>query len=102
MSLNLTTEGLLNLYISKRKEQKTLDTFVASLKEQVCKAIEMGELEQFETEGQYNLPGLVISTVNRKTFQYSPAVKELKEQEEFEGTATQRLTTSYSFKVLDD
>jgi hypothetical protein len=45
---------------------------------------------------------LVISTVNRKTFQYSPAVKELKEKEEFEGTATQRSTKSYSFKVLDD
>ena len=102
MSINLTTEGLLNLYISKRKEQKKLDFFVDGLKQQLCKAIEMGELEQFQSEGRYNLPGLVISTVNRKTFQYSPAVKELKEKEEFEGTATQRSTKSYSFKVLDD
>lgn len=102
MSINLTTEGLLNLYISKRKEQKKLDFFVDGLKQQLCKAIEMGELEQFQSEGRYNLPGLVISTVNRKTFQYSPAVKELKEKEEFEGTATQRSAKSYSFKVLDD
>ena len=102
MSLNRTTDELLKLYIGKRQEQKNLDFFVNDLKQQLCKAIEMGEFEEFQDKGKYSLPGLVISTVNRKTFQYSPAVKELKEKEEFEGTATQRSTKSYSFKVLDD
>lgn len=101
MSLNLTTQGLLNLYISKRKEQKALDNYVSSLKEQVCKAIEMGELEDFQSQGVYTLEGLTITTVKRKTFQYSQAVKDLKEQEEVEGIATQRSSTSYSFKVTD-
>ena len=102
MSLNLTTQGLLDLYISKRKEQKTLDAFVASLKDQLCKTIEMGEFKEFEEEGQYRLPGLIITSVKRKTFKYSQAVADLKEQEEFEGVAIQRLTESFSFKVTDE
>ncbi len=101
MSLNLTTEGLLKLYISKRKEQKKLDFFVDALKQQVCMAIEMGELEKYQSEGRYSIPGLTITTVNRKTFQYSQAVKDLKEQEELQGTAKQKSSTSYSFKVTD-
>ena len=102
MSLNLTTQGLLDLYISKRKEQKALDAYVADLKDQLCKTIEMGEFEEFEEEGQYRLPGLIITSVKRKTFKYSQAVADLKEQEEFEGIAVQRLTESFSFKVTDE
>ena len=102
MSLNLTTQGLLDLYISKRKEQKTLDAFVAPIKAQICKAIEMGELKDFEKDGQIKLPGLVITKVKRKTVEYSQAVADLKEQEEFEGIAVQRLTESFSFKVTDE
>lgn len=101
MSLNLTTQGLLNLYVSKRKEQKVLDFFVTSLKEQLCKAIEMGELEEFQKEGKYTLPGLIVTSVKRRSFKYSQAVDDLKEREEVDGIATQRLTESYSFKITD-
>lgn len=101
MSLNLTTQGLLNLYVSKRKEQKVLDFFVTSLKEQLCKAIEMGELEEFQKEGKYTLPGLIVTSVKRRSFTYSQAVDDLKEREEVDGIATQRLTESYSFKITD-
>jgi len=101
MSLNLTTQGLLNLYVSKRKEQKVLDFFVTSLKEQLCKAIEMGELKEFQKEGKYDLPGLTITSVKRRSFKYSQAVDDLKEREEVDGIATQRLTESYSFKITD-
>lgn len=102
MSLNLTTQGLFDLYKRKAKEQKELNAFVASLRTQACKAIEMGELKDFEKDGQIKLPGLVITKVKRKTVEYSQAVADLKEQEEFEGIAVQRLTESFSFKVTDE
>lgn len=101
MSLNPTTQQLVDLYIDKTRELKKLKAFVDSLKSQLCTTIELGEFEEYEEDGRFNLPGLTIVSVQRGTFAYSKAVAALKEQEEFEGIAKKKVTSSYSFKVLD-
>ena len=83
-------------------EKQKLD----AIAEKINDAIELGELDAIKTDkGSYNLGALTISTVQRKTWEYSTYVnnkiKQLQEQEQVEGVATQKIT-SYNRYVLKD
>ena len=89
--------------IKVREESLKLDR----LTEQINDAIELGELDAIKTDkGSYNLGALTISTVQRKTWEYSTYVnnkiKQLQEQEQVEGVATQKITSSNRYVLKDD
>jgi len=96
-----STTKLLDLFISKQAELKALETFVTELRKQIQTAIELGELSSFDDAGRYQYENLQIQIVERKTWKYSPAVDALREQEQFNGNATQTSNTSYRFLVKD-
>ena len=101
-SLNQSTSQLLDLFISKQVELKQLETFIAELRKQIQTAIELGELESLEDQGRFVYDNLQIQVVERKSWKYSKAVDELKEQEQFNGNATQTTNASYRFVVKDN
>ena len=96
-----STSQLLDLFISKQAELKKLETFVIELRKQIQTAIELGELESLVDDGRYVYDNLQIQVVERKTWKYSSAVDALREQEQFNGTATQATNTSYRFVVKE-
>ena len=100
-SISPSTTQLLDLFISKQAELKTLETFVTELRKQIQVAIELGELESLDDAGRYVYENLQIQVVERKTWKYSPAVEALKEKEQFNGNATQSTNASYRFVVKD-
>jgi len=100
-SLNPSTSQLLDLFISKQAEYKALEAFLNELRKQVQTAIELGELESLNDNGKFQYENLQIQVVERKTWKYSPAVDALREQEQFNGNATQTASTSYRFVVKD-
>ena len=100
-SLNPSTSQLLDLFILKQAEYKALGTFLDELRKQVQNAIELGELESLNDNGKFQYDNLQIQVVERKTWKYSPAVDALREQEQFNGNATQSTSTSYRFVVKD-
>jgi hypothetical protein len=96
-----STTKLLDLFISKQAELKTLETFITELRKQIQTAIELGELESLDDAGRYVYDNLQIQVVERKTWKYSSAVDALKEKEQFNGNATQTSNTSYRFVIKD-
>ena len=100
-SLNQSTSQLLDLFVSKQAELKKLETFVTELRKQIQTAIELGELESLVDDGRYVYDNLQIQVVERKTWKYSSAVDALREQEQFNGTATQTTNASYRFVVKE-
>jgi hypothetical protein len=96
-----STTQLLDLFISKQAELKTLETFITELRKQIQTAIELGELESLDDAGRYVYDNLQIQVVERKTWKYSSAVDALKEKEQFNGNATQTSNTSYRFVIKD-
>ena len=100
-SISPSTTQLLDLFISKQAELKTLETFVTELRKQIQVAIELGELESLDDAGRYVYENLQIQVVERKTWKYSAAVEALKEKEQFNGNATQSTNASYRFVVKD-
>jgi len=101
VSLSQSTTQLLDLFISKQAELKTLETFITELRKQIQVAIELGELESLDDQGRYVYDNLQIQVVERKTWKYSSAVDALKEKEQFNGNATQTSNTSYRFVIKD-
>ena len=101
MSINLTTQGLLELYSSKKKEQRKLDEFVQNLRDQLVLAAKMGEFDEYLDGETYRLPGLTLTPTKRKTVVYSQAVRDLQEQEVFLGVATEKVTESFTVKLVD-
>ncbi len=100
-SPNPSTTQLLDLFISKQAELKALDTFVAELRKQIQTAAELGELDSFDDNGRYQYKNLTIQNVPRKSWKYSAAVDQLREKEQFNGDATQTISTSYRFIVKE-
>ncbi len=100
-SPNQSTTQLLDLFISKQSELKTLETFVAELRKQIQTAAELGELDSFDDAGRYQYKNLTIQNVPRKSWKYSAAVDQLREKEQFNGDATQAISTSYRFIIKD-
>ena len=96
-----STTKLLDLFISKQAELKALETFVTELRKQIQTAIELGELDSFDDAGRYQYENLQIQIVERKTWKYSPAVDALREQEQFNGNATQSTNSSYRFLIKE-
>ena len=89
--------------IKVREETFKLD----KLTEQINDAIELGELDPIKNEkGSYNLGALTISTVQRKTWEYSSyvttTIKQLQEQEQVEGVATQKISRSNRYVLKDE
>ena len=101
-SLSQSTNQLLDLFISKQAELKALETFVNELRKQIQTAIELGELDSLNDQGTYVYQNLKVAVVERKTWKYSSAVDALREQEQFNGTATQTTNASYRFTVKSD
>lgn len=101
MSLNLTTDGLLDLYASKTKERRKLDVLVQDLKKQIILAAKMGEFDEYLDGETYRLPKLTLTPTKRKTVVYSQAVRDLQEQEIFLGVATEKVTESFTVKLVD-
>ena len=98
-SLNPTTAKLLDLYIVKQAQLKKDEALLAELRTQIQDAINLGELDGLIDGERYVYDGLSISVYERKTWKYSSAVDALREQEQFNGTATQSTATSYRFTV---
>ena len=84
-----STTQLLDLFISKQAELKKLETFLTDIRKQIQIAIELGELESLDDQGRYVYDNLQIQVVERKTWKYSSAVDQLREREQFDGTAKQ-------------
>jgi hypothetical protein len=101
VSPNQSTTQLLDLFISKQVELKKLETFLTELRKQIQTAIELGELESFSDNGRFQYENLQIQVVERKTWKYSPAVDALREQEQFNGNATQSTNSSYRFLLKE-
>ena len=85
-------------------------TLLISIREAQC---EIAELEALITEHKAHLQdlfdeGLITDTVShdgitakiqqRKTWQYSSAIKELQDMEQVEGVATQKVTSSWTVR----
>ena len=98
-SLNPTTAKLLDLYIVKQAQLKKDEALLAELRTQIQDAINLGELDELIDGERYVYDGLSISVYERKSWKYSSAVDALREQEQFNGTATQSTATSYRFTV---
>ncbi len=102
-NLNPSTKALLELYIGKKRELKKLATFVDELNKQIQTAIGLGELDGCVYDNnRYQYGALTITGVQRKTWKYSQAVKDLQEQEQFEGAAEQVVSESYRFNITDE
>jgi hypothetical protein len=101
-SLNPTTAKLLDLYIEKQSQHKKDGIFIDELRKQIQDAINLGELDELIDKERYVYNGLSISVYERKSWKYSAAVDALREQEQFNGTATQTTATSYRFTVKTD
>ena len=100
-----STTKLLDLFISKQAELKTLETFIAELRKQIQTAIELGELSSLDDAGRYVYDNLQIQVVERKTWKYSPQttaeIDAIREKSQFNGNATQTSNTSYRFVIKD-
>ena len=94
-----STTQLLDLFISKQAELKKLETFLTDIRKQIQIAIELGELESLDDQGRYVYDNLQIQVVERKSWKYSPAVDQLREREQFDGTAKQQINSSYRFVI---
>ena len=94
-----STTQLLDLFISKQAELKKLETFLTDIRKQIQIAIELGELESLDDQGRYVYDNLQIQVVERKTWKYSSAVDQLREREQFDGTAKQQINSSYRFVI---
>ena len=72
---------------------------MTELRKQIQVAIEMGELSSLDDAGRYVYENLQIQVVERKSWKYSPAVDQLREREQFDGTAKQQINSSYRFVI---
>jgi len=93
--------------MERKADLKALAVIVDDLTKQVQDAIELGELDPIKSDkGSYTLGALTISPVQRKTWEYSSylttSIKQLQEQEQVEGVATQKISRSYRFSLKDD
>jgi len=85
-------------------------TLLISIREAQC---EMAELQALIDEHKAHLQdlfdegligdnvthdGITAKIQQRKTWQYSPAIKELQDMEQVEGTATQKVTSSWTVR----
>ena len=96
-----STTKLLDVFIEKQAQIKNLEAIVAELRKQIQTAIELGELDSLDDAGRYQYKNLTIQNVPRKSWKYSAAVDQLREKEQFNGDATQTISTSYRFIVKD-
>lgn len=102
-TVNPTTGKLLDLYVDKKRELKKLATFVDELNKQIQIAINLGELDGcIYDNNRYRYGPLTITGVQRSTWKYSQAVKDLQEQEQFNGEAEQVFSESYRFNIADE
>lgn len=99
VSLSQSTAQLLDLFISKQTELKKLEAFIGEVRKQLQMAAESGELDPIKQNGNYFYDNLQIQVVERKSWKYSAAVDALKEQEQFNGNATQSTNATYRFLV---
>jgi hypothetical protein len=103
LTVNPTTAKLLDLYVDKKRELKKLATFVDELNKQIQNAINLGELDGcIHDNNRYQYGALTITVVQRKSWKYSQAVKDLQEQEQFSGEAEQAISESYRFNIADE
>ena len=100
-SIAPSTTQLLDVFIAKQEQLKNLEAIVTELRKQIQTAIELGELDSLDDAGRYQYENLQIQVVERKTWKYSPAVDALREQEQFNGNATQTTNASYRFVIKD-
>lgn len=99
---NHSTEDLLDFYIKQSGRLKKERTILDEAKEEVQTRIQKGELESYRDMNKYVYESLVITNFERTTWKYSPAVESLKEQEQFNGTATQATAITYRLTVKND
>ena len=80
--------------------RKIADTEEAIAKELFQNAIELGEITI--EDGKIIAGRLTVTEVSRTTTKYTQAVKDLQEQEIFEGKAIQSQSTSLRYVLKDD
>ena len=102
-SLNPKIKDLLDRYVADTQDLKKRIKFNEELKEQIKTAINLGELDTIIYDGnRFQHGALTITGFQRKSWKYTQAVKNLQEQEQFNGTAEQTVTDSYRFNITDD
>ena len=100
--LHPKTKDLLDRYVLDTLELKARVKFNEELKEQIKTAINLGELDSIIYDGnRFQHGALTITGFQRKSWKYTQAVKDLQEQEQFNGTAEQVVTNSYRFNITD-
>ena len=96
-----TAESLVLEIAELKATIQDLDQRLKKRLDELQGAIALGELDNYiaDGEGAYELEGCRIKQMSRTTWSYSSAVQALKEQEEHEGVATKKVTTSLRFTL---
>ena len=80
---------------------KDLELEAAAITAELSTLADSGGLDDFSYEpGIFEFERVKMSFVNRSTWAYSPAIKELQKTEQENGTATKQLGGYYKFSAL--
>ena len=96
---HLSNEELLSEAALIVHQIKGLERYKKHLTDAINYRIEEGDLEDFRDGTQWKHGDLTVFHSTRRTWQYSDAVKTLKEQEEAEGVATRKVTIFTTLKL---
>lgn len=84
---------LLGVIASTKKEIARQEEILAGLMDDLALMYTAGDLDDLkDDDGNLALDGIKVSRCTRTSWQYSNAVKELQQLEQFEGVATKRET----------
>ena len=95
---NKTTQ-LLDAFIAKQRQHKRDAAVLDEMRKDIQAAYENGELEAYRSLDKVVYNELEIICFERKNWKYSSAIDALKEQEQFNGTATQTTNNTFRFTV---
>lgn len=92
MSTPTIDKKILQEYASLKSEEKRISDRLDELKPTILEAMRANDVDKVETD----FGNLTIT--NRTTWEYSPAIAELQEQEKANGKAKQKISTTIMFK----
>ncbi|MFS6817984.1 hypothetical protein AAF134_01005 [Synechococcus lacustris Tous-12m] len=80
---------------------KSLELEATAITAELTAIADSGDLELYSYEtGIYDFEKVRMALVSRNVWSYSPAVKELQEQEKENGTATSKVSSYYKFSLI--
>ena len=80
---------------------KSLELEAAQVTAELTAIADSGDLELYSYEtGIYDFEKVRMALVSRNVWSYSPAVKELQEQEKENGRATSKVSSYYKFSLM--